>query len=65
MSKINSKILRYELAGIIFIVIVGSFLHFTYELSGENPLVGAFSAVNERLGALEAGFLACPAIRDY
>ncbi|MBC7113294.1 MAG: hypothetical protein H5T34_04655 [Candidatus Methanomethyliales bacterium] len=47
MRQTNSKILRYELFGIIFIVLLGSSLHFTYELSGENPLVGAFSAVNE------------------
>ena len=31
----------------IFTVIVGSALHFTYELSGSNVIVGLFSAVNE------------------
>jgi hypothetical protein len=40
-------ILRFEFVGIIFIIILGSMLHFTFELSGENILVGIFSAVNE------------------
>jgi len=40
-------ILILELAGIPFIVFLGSALHFTFEWSGENPLVGVFSAVNE------------------
>jgi hypothetical protein len=30
-----------------FIIFLGSALHFTFELSGGNPVVGAFSAVNE------------------
>ena len=33
--------------GTIFELIVGTLLHFTYEWSGNNPIVGAFSAVNE------------------
>ena len=41
------KVLLWELTGIVFIVLLGSFLHFTFELSGESPVVGAFSAVNE------------------
>ena len=43
----RKSILFYELVGIAFIVIVGSMLHFTFELSGRNPIVGIFSAVNE------------------
>ena len=31
----------------ILVLISGALLHFTYEWSGNNPLVGAFSAVNE------------------
>lgn len=42
-----NKILVWELIGIVFIVFLGSFMHFTYELSGENAIVGAFSAINE------------------
>ena len=37
----------YELGGMIFITILGSMLHFTFELSGNQPVVGVFSAVNE------------------
>ncbi|PVX26003.1 MAG: hypothetical protein CW691_02920 [Candidatus Bathyarchaeum sp.] len=46
---LNQKrvILRYELLGILFISLLGGALHFTFELSGYNPIVGAFSAVNE------------------
>lgn len=43
----SKRILRLELFGMLFIVVLGSALHFTFELSGDNPLVGAFSAVNE------------------
>jgi len=39
--------LVYELVGIIFIIILGSLLHFTFELSDNQPVVGIFSAVNE------------------
>jgi hypothetical protein len=48
MSKSKAKsILIFELFGIVLIVLVGSALHFTFKLSGGNPLVGVFSAVNE------------------
>ena len=30
-----------------FIILLGSMLHFTFELSGNQPIVGVFSAVNE------------------
>ena len=45
----NRKIFAYELAGIVFIIILGSLLHFTFEFSGGNPVVGVFSAVNESI----------------
>lgn len=41
------KLKNSQIAGFIFTVIIGTALHFTYEWSGENALVGAFSAVNE------------------
>ena len=41
------KILLYEIVGIIFIILLGSLLHFTYEISGKNVVVGVFSAINE------------------
>jgi hypothetical protein len=41
------SLLRYEVAGIIFIVLLGSFLHLAYEFSGSSPLVAVIAAVNE------------------
>ncbi|NCB50612.1 MAG: hypothetical protein EOM54_01840 [Clostridia bacterium] len=38
---------RLQTAGFIFTVVLGGLLHFAYPWSGENPIVGAFSAVNE------------------
>ena len=35
------------IVGIIIICVVGTLLHFTYELSHHNKIVGIFSAVNE------------------
>lgn len=43
----NQKILKVEIAGTIFIILLGSALHFTYSLSGSNAVAGFFSAVNE------------------
>jgi hypothetical protein len=37
----------YELIGMVFIIVLGSVLHFTFEWSGSQPVVGVFSAVNE------------------
>jgi hypothetical protein len=43
----SNKVLIYEIVGTLFIVFLGSALHFTYELSGKLVFIGAFSAVNE------------------
>jgi hypothetical protein len=43
----SKKVLIYEIVGTVFIVFLGSALHFTYEFSGKLAIVGAFSAVNE------------------
>jgi hypothetical protein len=43
----KKSILLYELIGMVFIILLGSMLHFTFEWSGNQPLVGVFSAVNE------------------
>lgn len=37
----------WETAGFIFVVIVGSLLHFVYQWSGNNLIVGMISPVNE------------------
>ena len=42
MSQRTRNFLRY-----LFVVLLGVFLHFAYELSGENPIVGLFAIVNE------------------
>jgi len=43
----NKTIFIYELIGMVFIIFLGSVLHFTFALSGNQPIVGSFSAVNE------------------
>ena len=43
----NKSIFKFQLSSAIFIAILGTFLHFTYNLSGGNVIVGLFSAVNE------------------
>jgi len=51
------KILIWELAGIIFIVVLGSLLHFAFEWSGRLTPVGAIAAVNESVWEhLKLGF---------
>jgi len=48
MGQIKSRsVLFWELIGTIFIIILGSVLHFAFEWSGNQPVVGVFSAVNE------------------
>lgn len=39
--------LRWEIWGIIFIVLIGGLLHFTFDISGRWLPLGIFSAVNE------------------
>ena len=41
------KLKTWHITGFIYIVLIGTFLHFTYKLSGENHFIGYFSAVNE------------------
>lgn len=41
------KIRNYQIASVIFVCILGTLLHFTYEFFGENVFVATFSAVNE------------------
>ncbi|MEG2874936.1 MAG: DUF6512 family protein [Hydrogenoanaerobacterium sp.] len=36
-----------QISGAIFTIIVGTLLHFTYHLSGDNPIAAVFSAANE------------------
>lgn len=41
------KIKTWKIITVIICIILGTLLHFTYEWSGENIIVGLFSAVNE------------------
>lgn len=43
----KNKIKKIQIFSIIITFILGTLLHFTYKLSGNNQLVGVFSAVNE------------------
>ena len=43
----KNKLRKYQFFSIIFTFILGSLLHFTYKLSGKNPIVAIFSSINE------------------
>ncbi len=43
----KNKIRNYQIFSVIFTFILGTLLHFTYELSGGNLVVASFSAINE------------------
>lgn len=45
--KTKYSILKFEILSTIFIFITGTLLHFTYDWSNHNSLIGLFSAVNE------------------
>ena len=45
--KKEFSVYKYELIGTIFIIILGTILHFTYAWSNNNTIVGIFSSVNE------------------
>ena len=40
---------KYTLWGIIFSTVLGTFLHFAYDFSGQNAVIGIFSATNESI----------------
>jgi hypothetical protein len=43
----KSRLLKYEIISTIFVFILGTLLHFTYDWSNKNFFIGLFSAVNE------------------
>lgn len=45
--KDNKSILKFQIFSIIFTLILGTILHFTYRWSGKNHFIGLFSAINE------------------
>lgn len=46
MEKLKT-LLKFEIFCLIFSMVIGTLLHFTFEWSNSQPIVGAFSAVNE------------------
>lgn len=42
-----NKLKHYTIIGIVLTLITGTLMHFTYEWSGNNPIVGLISPVNE------------------
>ena len=42
-----AKLIKYEIFSTLFVLIIGTLLHFTFELFNQNLLIGIFSAVNE------------------
>ena len=48
MQKKNS-ILIFEIISTIFVMVLGTLLHFTYKWSGNNAIVGIFSPINESI----------------
>lgn len=43
----NKKLLKYSIIGFFVISIIGTFLHFTYDMFGRNIIFAPFSSVNE------------------
>lgn len=43
----HKKFCKYIAFGMLFNLIIGTLLHFVYEWSGKNPIVGLFSPINE------------------
>ena len=43
----RNRLACWEIIGFIFVVIFGSLLHFVYQWSGRNRIVGSFAPVNE------------------
>lgn len=45
--KYKNSVSKFQIISAIFVMILGTLLHFTYNWSNNNLFVGAFSAVNE------------------
>jgi hypothetical protein len=44
---LTKKIYNWVIIGTVFIILVGAFFHFIFELSGENLIIAGIAAVNE------------------
>lgn len=47
MIHLNNQIKKTEFIGFIFVCVLGTILHFVYDLTGENYIIGLFVPVNE------------------
>jgi len=74
VNILRKKILKWQIFSMLWILVIGSLLHFTYEWSGKSPIVGAFSAVNESVWEhLKLGYwsmiffclIEYPALKEY
>lgn len=45
----KNKLLLAQISAVVISLILGTLLHFTYQWSGENAIIGSFSAVNESI----------------
>ena len=45
--KNNKLLLNYSITGVILVSIVGTVAHFIYDWTGQNRIIGLFTAVNE------------------
>lgn len=45
----NKSVKKWQTAGFLLTSVLGVILHFLFEWTGQNPVVGAFSAVNESI----------------
>lgn len=43
----RSSLIKFQISSAIFVIIIGTILHFTYNWSKNNSFVGLFSAINE------------------
>ncbi len=43
----NKLLLKYTITGIVFVSLAGTLNHFVYDWSGQNKIIGLFTAVNE------------------
>ena len=45
----KNELLKFEIINCIFVTALGFFLHFTYDLSNANKIIGIFSPINESI----------------
>jgi hypothetical protein len=46
-DRMKKYVLKWEVAGIVFVFFLGALLHFVFEWSGESAIIGVIASVNE------------------